>query len=44
MSEEAAQSIIARRERQPFTDITQLRNVPGVNAEKLQQRRNRILF
>jgi DNA uptake protein ComE-like DNA-binding protein len=44
MSEEAAQSIIARRERQPFTDITQLRSVPGVNAEKLQQRRNRILF
>lgn len=44
MSEDAAQSIIARRVRQPFTDITQLRSVPGVDAEKLQQRKNRILF
>jgi len=44
MSEEAAQSIVARRERQPFTDITQLRSVPGVDAEKLQQRKTRILF
>ena len=44
MSEEAAQSIIGRRERQPFTDITQLRSVPGVDAEKLEQHKNRILF
>lgn len=44
MSEEAAQSIVARRERQRFTDITQLRGVPGVDAEKLQQRKSRILF
>jgi len=44
MSEDAAQSIVARRERQRFTDITQLRGVPGVDADKLQQRKNRILF
>ena len=44
MNEEAARSIIARRERQPFTDITQLRSVPGVDSQKLQQRKNRILF
>ena len=44
ISEDAAQSIIARRERQPFSDIAQLRSVPGVDAEKLQQRKSRILF
>jgi DNA uptake protein ComE-like DNA-binding protein len=44
ISEDAAQSIVARRERQPFTDIKQLRGIPGVDAEKLQQRKSRILF
>jgi len=44
MSEEAAESVIAQRERQPFSDITQLRSIPGVDVEKLQQRKTRILF
>lgn len=42
--DEVAQAIIARRERRPFADISQLRAVPGVDPGKLEQRKSRILF
>jgi DNA uptake protein ComE-like DNA-binding protein len=41
---DAAQEIIARRQRRPFTDLSQLRTIPGVDAGKLEQRKSRILF
>ena len=41
---DVAQDIIARRQRQPFSSIDQLRAVPGVNIEKLMERKSRILF
>ena len=44
VSDGVAQDIIARRERQPFANIAQLRAVPGVDSEKLEQRKSRILF
>jgi competence ComEA-like helix-hairpin-helix protein len=44
VSDKVAQEIIARRQRHPFTNIAQLRAVPGVNAEKLEERKSRILF
>lgn len=44
MSDEAAAAILARRERQPFTDIFQLRDIAGVDAGKLEKRKSRILF
>ena len=44
VTDEVAQDIIARRERQPFANLAQLRSVPGVDAAKLDQRKNRILF
>ena len=44
VSDEVAQAIIARRERQPFANIDQLRAVPGVDSGKLEQRKSRILF
>jgi competence ComEA-like helix-hairpin-helix protein len=42
--DDVAQAIIARRERQPFANITQLRAVPGVDPGKVEQRKSRILF
>ena len=42
--DEVAQDIVARRQRQPFADLSQLRAVPGVDAGKLEQRKSRILF
>ena len=42
--DEVAQAIIARRERQPFANLAQLRAVPGVDSAKLEQRKSRILF
>ena len=42
--DEVAQAIIARRQRQPFANIDQLRAVPGVDSGKLDQRKSRILF
>jgi DNA uptake protein ComE-like DNA-binding protein len=42
--DDVAQEIIARRERQPFANLAQLRAVPGVDAVKLDQRKSRILF
>ena len=44
VSDDVAQAIIARRQRQPFANIAQLRAVPGVDAAKLEQRKSRILF
>lgn len=44
VSGEVAQEIIARRERQPFANIAQLRAVPGVNPDRLEERKSRILF
>jgi len=42
--DDVAQAIIARRKRQPFTNIAQLRAVPGVDPDKLEQQKSRILF
>jgi len=44
VGDDVAQAIIARRERQPFAGIAQLRAVPGVDPGKLEQRKSRILF
>jgi competence ComEA-like helix-hairpin-helix protein len=44
VGDDVAQAIIARRERQPFTNIDQLRAVPGVDAGKVEKRKSRILF
>jgi len=44
VSDDVAQEIIARRERQPFANLVQLRAVPGVDAAKLDQRKSRVLF
>ena len=42
--DDVAEAIIARRQRQPFANIAQLRAVPGVDPGKLEQRKSRILF
>jgi competence ComEA-like helix-hairpin-helix protein len=42
--DQVAQEIIARRQRQPFANIEQLRAVPGVDPGKLDKRKSRILF
>jgi DNA uptake protein ComE-like DNA-binding protein len=44
VSDDVAQAIIARRQRQPFANIDQLRAMPGVDSDKLEQRKSRILF
>ena len=44
VSDDVADAIIARRQRQAFTTIAQLRAVPGVDPGKLEQRKRRILF
>jgi competence ComEA-like helix-hairpin-helix protein len=44
VGDDVAQAIIARRQVQPFTNIAQLRAVPGVDPGKLEQRKSRILF
>ena len=44
VSDDVAQAIIERRQRQPFANIAQLRAVPGVDPGKLEQRKSRILF
>ena len=44
VGDEVANAIIARRQREPFANIAQLRAVPGVDPDKLEQRKNRILF
>jgi competence ComEA-like helix-hairpin-helix protein len=44
VSDEVAQAIIVRRQQQRFANIAQLRAFPGINPEKLEERRDRILF
>jgi competence ComEA-like helix-hairpin-helix protein len=44
VSDQVAEAIIARRQHQPFANIAQLRAVPGVNPDKLELRKSRILF
>ena len=44
VGEDVATAIIARRQRQPFGNIAQLRAVPGVDPVKLESRKSRILF
>ena len=44
VSDEVAQAIIARRQRQPFANLAELRAVPGVDPTKLELRKIRILF
>ena len=44
VGDDVAQAIIARRQRQPFANLAQLRAVPGVDPAKLELRKSRILF
>ncbi len=44
VAEDVAQAIIARRERQPFASIAQLRAMPGIDPARLAQRKSRIPF
>jgi competence ComEA-like helix-hairpin-helix protein len=44
VTEDVAQELITRRQRQRFSNIDQLRAVPGVNSENLNERKSRILF
>ncbi len=44
VSDQVADAIIARRERQPFTNTADLRTVAGVDPEKVEKRKSRILF
>jgi competence ComEA-like helix-hairpin-helix protein len=44
VSDEVAQAIIERRERRRFDNLGELRAVPGVNPDKLEERKARILF
>jgi DNA uptake protein ComE-like DNA-binding protein len=44
VSEDVAQDLIARRQRQRFSSIDQLRAVPGVDIEKVKERKSRIEF
>ena len=44
VSDQVADAIIARRERQPFANIAELRTVPGVDLDRVEKRKSRILF
>lgn len=44
ISDETADAIIDRRQRRPFATLAELRAVPGVDPDKLEQRKSRILF
>ena len=44
ISDKTAQAIIDRRQRRPFTTLDELRAVPGIDSDKLKQRKSRILF
>ena len=44
VGDDVAQAIITRRERKPFANIAELLAVPGVDADKVEQRKSRILF
>ena len=42
--DDVVEAILARRQRQPFANVADLRSIPGVDSEKLEQRKSRILF
>jgi DNA uptake protein ComE-like DNA-binding protein len=42
--DDAVEAILARREHQRFANMADLRSIPGVDSEKLEQRKSRILF
>jgi hypothetical protein len=44
VSDAVAQDIMARRKRQAFSNLAELRGVPGVDPTKLEQRKARIQF
>ena len=44
VSDEVAQAIIERRQRRRFDNIAELRAFPGVNSDRLEERKARILF
>ena len=44
VTEQVAQDIISRRERQKFSSLAQLRAVPGVDKSKIEQKKSRIFF
>jgi competence ComEA-like helix-hairpin-helix protein len=44
VGDDVAAAIIASRQRQPFTNLAELRVVPGVDPAKLELRKSRILF
>ena len=44
VSDEVAQAIIERRQRRRFDNLAELRAFPGVNLDKLEERKARILF
>ena len=44
VGDDVAGAIIARRQRQPFDNLAELRAVPGVDSAKLELRKSRILF
>ena len=44
VKESVAEAIMARREKKPFANLAELRQIPGVDANKLQQRKERIRF
>ena len=44
IGDDAVQAIMERRQHQPFTGITDLRSISGVDPGKLEQRKSRILF
>ena len=44
VSDEVAQAIIERRQRSRFNNMAELRAFPGVNPDKLEERKARIFF
>jgi competence ComEA-like helix-hairpin-helix protein len=44
VNEEVAHAIIERRQQQRFSNIDQLRTIPGTHQDKLRERKSRILF
>jgi DNA uptake protein ComE-like DNA-binding protein len=44
VGDDVAAAIIARRQRQPFANLAELRAVPDVDPAKLELRKSRILF
>jgi competence ComEA-like helix-hairpin-helix protein len=44
VGDDVAEAIIARRQRQPFANLAELRAMPGVDPAKLELRKSRILF